>query len=93
VIRPSSIRALSLLIQRGLAVTDELDFDREKFLAMPLKERVREARRFAVRAEEIADRKRSEHYRAYYLEIAIAWLRLADDLERSIALSERSVAH
>ena len=68
---------------------DELDFDREKFLAMPLEERVRECRRFAVRAEEIAERKKSEHYRAYYLEIAVAWLRLADDIERSVPFGER----
>jgi hypothetical protein len=63
---------------------DELDFDREKFLAMRPEDRVRECRRFAVRAEEIAGRKKSEHYRAYYLEIAVAWLRLADDIERSV---------
>ena len=67
---------------------EELDFDREQFLAMPFDERVRECRRFAARAEEIAERKKSRHHRAYYLEIAIAWLRLADDMEHSVQFGE-----
>jgi hypothetical protein len=74
-------------------MTDELDFDREKFLAMPLEERVRECRRFAVRAEEIALGKKSEHYRAYYLEIAVAWLRLADDISRSVPAGAKIGIH
>jgi hypothetical protein len=64
-------------------VADELDFDSERFLAMPVGERVSECRRLAIRAEEIAGGKKSKHYRVYYLEIAAAWLRLADEMERS----------
>jgi hypothetical protein len=74
-------------------VADELNFDRDEFLAMPLNERVRECRRFAARAAEIADKKRSKHYRVYYLEIAMAWLRVADDLERSAQFSAVRADH
>ena len=70
-------------------MTDELDFDREQFLALPVEERVRECRRLAAQAEEIADRKKARHHRAYYLEIAIAWLRFADDMERSAQCAEK----
>jgi len=74
-------------------MTDELDFNREKFLALPVEDRVRECRRLAARAEEIADGKKAQHYREYYLEIAIAWLRLADDMERSAQSTNKIGTH
>jgi hypothetical protein len=74
-------------------MADDIDFDDEKFLALPLDERVRACKRFAARAEEIADGKKLQHYRTYYLEIAIAWLRLADDMERAARSTEKVGMH
>ena len=52
-------------------MTDKLDFDAEAFLALSVKERVRIARRFAKRAQQLADRAEPQ-YRAEYAEIGRA---------------------
>jgi hypothetical protein len=62
-------------------VVDELDFDAEAFLALPVKERVRTARRLGKRAQQLAD-KAEPQYRAEYEEIAKHWFHLAAEMER-----------
>ena len=62
-------------------MVDELDFNAEAFLALPMKERVRVARRLGKRAQQLAD-KAEPQYRAEYEEIAKHWFHLAAEMER-----------
>ena len=62
-------------------MADNLDFDAETFLALPVKDRVRLCKRLAERAQELADAA-DPTYRVGYLEIARNWLELADEMQR-----------
>ena len=67
-------------------MADNLDFDAETFLALPVKDRVHLCRRLAERAQELADAA-GPMFRVGYLEIARNWLELADEMQR-VALME-----
>ena len=68
-------------------MADNLDFDAETFLALPVKDRVHLCKRLAERAQELADAA-EPMYRVSYLEIARSWLELADEMQRIAAMAK-----
>ena len=68
-------------------MADNLDFDAETFLALPIKDRVHLCKRLAERAQELADAA-EPMYRESYLEIARSWLELADEMQRIAAMAK-----
>jgi len=65
-------------------VSDDLEFNAEEFLKLPVRDRVKLCRAMAEHANALAQ-KAAPKYRAYYLEIAKQWLTLADEMEQSLS--------
>ena len=64
-------------------MSDDLEFNAEEFLKLPVRQRVKLCRTMAEHANALAQNA-SAKYRAYYLEIAKQWLTLADEMEQSL---------
>jgi hypothetical protein len=64
-------------------LSEEIEFNAEEFLKLPLKERIRLCRRLAEHAQTLGDQA-SPKYRGYYAEIAKQWQILADEMQQSI---------
>jgi len=69
-------------------LSDELDFDAEAFLTLPVKDRVKLCRVMAGRANALAARA-SPKFRGHYAEIAKQWQILADEMEQSAKSSAK----
>lgn len=61
---------------------EELNFEANEFLKLPVGERIRRCRLLAKRATALAAGSTGDH-RDAYAEIAKQWLRLADDMEHT----------
>jgi hypothetical protein len=63
-------------------MSDDLNFNAEEFLRLPVTDRVRLCRRLAQRAQELAE-KAEPSFRSAYADIALKWRELADEMENS----------
>ena len=70
-------------------MVDEPHLDAAAFLALSVRERVRLCRRWAKRAQQLADRAEPQ-YRAEYAEIAEHWFHIAAEMERHDPASDKT---
>ena len=61
---------------------DDLNFNADEFLKLPISDRVRLCWRLAQRAQELAE-KAEPSFRAAYADIAKKWREIADEVEKS----------
>jgi len=72
---------------------DDLGFNVDEFIALPVQERVRLCRRLAMRAQRLAELCEPRH-RAIYAEIRNQWFDLAGEMERhSPRIEQNATSH
>jgi hypothetical protein len=64
-------------------LSEEIEFNAEEFLRLPLEERIRLCRRLAEHAQALGEQA-SPKYRDYYAEIAKQWQILADEMQQAV---------